>query len=533
MLDHVVGVLGELASSPGSVALAAMGALVGIVFGALPGISSTMSLAVLLPLTFALGPTEAMLFLMGVFNGSVYGGSISAILLNIPGTPGAIVTQMEGSPMARSGRAGEAIGFATLSSMFGSLFGLVVFMSVAPLLASVGLRFQSPEFTGLAILGLASLSAAIPEAMFKGVLAGVFGLLLATVGLDPLTNVLRFDFGSRDLAGGIAIIPVAIGVFGLAEVLRNLESGASRWEVIRTIRRVVPRWSELRRTVPAALRGSAVGVIVGIIPAAGSAIGVVFSYLQEKRLSKHPERFGRGAPEGLVAPEACNNACMGGDLIPTMSLGIPGDSITAVLMGALLIQGLRPGPQLFTEHPGFVASVYVALAIAVLFTTTAGLLGARLFARVLSIPKPVLLAAIAVLCVVGAFAVNNSLFDVGQMLVFGTLGYVMQKAGFPVLPLVFGLILGPMFEENLRRTLVVSGGDLSVYITRPISAALLLLSAVTAAYPIYLDYRHRRRGRSASVVETALLEGDDALLGAFAANDAEGHARARREEVDA
>lgn len=503
MIESIFGALLAFLGSPRAMGLSLVGVVVGIIFGALPGISSTMSLAVLMPLTFGLNAADAMMLLMGIFNGSVYGGSISAILVNIPGTPGAIVTQLDGHAMARKGRAGEALGFATLASGFGGFLGLLVFMTLAPLIALIGLQFRSPEFTGLALLGLASLSAAMPGSTFKGILAGLVGLLLATVGLDPLTNVLRFDFGNRYLQAGIPIIPLAIGIFGLAEVLNNLEGGLGRWEVIRTIRRVIPPWDELRRTILPAVRGAVVGIIVGIIPAAGSAIGVGFSYVQEKRLSPHPERFGTGIPEGIVAPESSNNAEIGGDLIPTMSLGIPGDSITAVLMGALLIQGLRPGPLLFRDHPDFVAAVYVALGVAVLLTTALGLLGARLFARVLAVPKPVLLVVIAVLCVVGAYAVDNSLYDVTIMLVFGVAGYLMQKAGIPVVPLVFGLILGPLFEENLRRTLVVSGGDWLVYLRRPISLLLLLLSLATAAYPIFLDYRHRRRAAAALSAATA------------------------------
>ncbi|MDR7574071.1 MAG: tripartite tricarboxylate transporter permease [Armatimonadota bacterium] len=493
MVESLLSVLVRYLESPQSVALSLVGVAAGIVLGALPGISSTMSLAVLLPLTFGLNATDAMMLLMGVFNGSVYGGSISAILVNIPGTPGSIVTQLDGHPMARQGRAGEALGYATLASGFGGLLGLAVFMTLAPLVALVGLQFGSPEFTGLALLGLSSLSAAMVGSTFKGLLAGLAGLLLATVGLDPLTNVLRFDFGSGYLQGGIPLIPLAIGVFGLAEVFRNLEGGLARWEVIRTIGRIIPPWRDLRRMILPAVRGSVVGIIVGIIPAAGSAIGVGFAYAQEKRLSRYPERFGTGVPEGIVAAEASNNAEIGGDLIPTMSLGIPGDSITAVLMGALLIQGLRPGPLLFREHPEFVAAVYVALAVAVVLTTALGLLGARIFARALSVPKPVLLVSIAVLCVVGSFAVNNSVADVGLTLAFGVAGYLMQKAGFPVVPLVFGLILGPMFEENLRRTLVLSGGDWLIYVRRPLSLVLLILSVLTATYPLLLEARQRRR----------------------------------------
>lgn len=493
MLGDFLAALAAILASPGSLALSVAGVTAGIIFGALPGISSTMSLAVLMPLTFRMNATDAMMFLMGVFNGSVYGGSISAILVNIPGTPGSIATQLDGYPMAKKGRAGEALGYATLASGFGGILGLLVFMTIAPLVARIGLNFQSPEFTGLALLGLASLSAALPGSAYKGILIGILGLLLSTIGLDPLTNVLRFDFGSKNLAAGIPIIPMAVGIFGLSEVLNGLEAGRARMEILRAITRVIPPWSEMKRTIPAALRGSLVGIVVGIIPAAGSAIGVVFSYLQEKRLSPHPERFGTGIPEGIVAPESSNNAEIGGDLIPTMSLGIPGDGITAVLMGALLIQGLRPGPLLFRDHPDFVAGVYVALGVAVVLTTAFGLLGARLFARVLAIPQPILLTAIAMLCVVGAYAVHNSLFDVGTMIVFGVLGYLMQKLGFPVVPLVFGLILGPMLEENVRRTLMVSNGSWLVYLERPISLTLLGLALATAAYPAFLEYRGRRR----------------------------------------
>jgi putative tricarboxylic transport membrane protein len=498
LLDQVASVLVQVLENPQSLLLSLAGVLVGIVFGALPGISSTMSLAILMPLTFRLNATDAMMFLMAVFNASVYGGSISAILVNIPGTPGAIATQLDGYPMARKGRAGEALCYATLASGFGGILGLLVFMTIAPLVARIGLSFQSPEFTGLALLGLASLSAALPGAAYKGILVGIFGLLLSTLGLDPLTNVLRFDFGSKDLAAGISIVPMAVGIFGMAEVLNGLGAGPSRLEMIRTITRVFPPWAEIKGTIPTALRGSLVGIVVGIIPAAGSAIGVVFSYLQEKRLSRHPERFGTGIPEGIVAPESSNSAEIGGDLIPTMSLGIPGDGITAVLMGALLIQGLRPGPLLFKEHPEFVAAVYVALGVAVVLTTACGLLGVKLFARVLAVPQPVLLTGIAMLCVVGAYAVNNSVFDVGVMIAFGVLGWLMQRLGFPVVPLVFGLILGPMLEENVRRTLVVSDGDWLVYLKRPISVLLLALATATAAYPAFLEARARRRSRAAA-----------------------------------
>jgi putative tricarboxylic transport membrane protein len=483
LANEVLQVFIRLASDPWPLGLSILGVIIGIIFGALPGISSTMSLAVLLPLTFGMDLTNAILFLMAVFNSSVYGGSIAAILINIPGTPGSIVTQMDGHPMAKKGRAGEAMTYAILASAFGGIFGWILLMFFAPLIALVALKFQSPEYAAVTFFGLTMLAYASPGSTFKAFVGGIFGLLLATVGLDGGTNISRFEFGIPAMQGGISIIPLAVGIFGLSEVLRGLEIGTQRFEAIRNITRLFPPWKELWSTWPAAVRGGLIGVIVGAIPAAGSAIGVVISYAQEKQLSKHPELFGTGIPEGIVSPESSNNACVGGALIPMMTLGIPGDSMTAVLIGGLLIHGLRPGPALFKDRLDFVALVYVGLLVAVILTTGIGLLGARAFAKVLDAPRSVLLAGVAVLCVVGSYAVNNSLFDVLVMVVFGVVGYLMPKVGMPVAPVGFGLILGPILEENIRRSLIVNG-TWWVFLQRPISLAMLLVSVAALVYPM-------------------------------------------------
>jgi putative tricarboxylic transport membrane protein len=482
VIPEILSTLLAVFSDPYALLLSLGGTLLGIVLGALPGISSTMSLAVLLPISFSMGPTHAMMFLMGVFSASVYGGSISAILINIPGTPGAIVTQMDGYPMARNGRAGEALTYALLSSAFGGVLGWLLLVSFAPAVARAALFFQSPEYAAVTFFGLVMLAYASPGSTFRAIVGGVFGLLLATVGLDAVTFISRFDFGSANLMGGLSIVPVAVGIFGLAEVLRNVERGGQKLEVIRRIDRLFPPWQEARRLWPMAIRGGIIGALVGAIPAAGSAIGVTVSYAQEKRMSKHPERFGTGIPEGIVAPESSNNACVGGALIPMMTLGIPGDSMTAVLVGALLIHGLRPGPQLFVERLDFVAAVYVALLLAIVFTTLFGLVGIRLFARILTAPKNVLMTGIAALCVVGSYAVGNSLFDVLVMIAFGALGYVMSLVKVPVAPVVFGLILGPILEENIRRSLIVND-TWWVFFTRPISALMILVSVAALVYP--------------------------------------------------
>ena len=491
MLDALLHALGQFATQPHLWLLLLVGVVAGIIFGALPGISSTMALAVLLPLTFGMDPTAAITFLMAVFSASVYGGSISAILINIPGTPGSIVTQLDGHPMAKAGQAGQALGLAMLASAFGSLFGLVALAASAPLIARVGAHFQSPEYTALVVFGLAMLAYAAPGSTLKGVLAGALGLLLSMVGLDPLTNVLRFGFGIPDLAGGIALVPLAVGIFGLAEVLTALEAPLGATPVTTRVGSVLPSLRQCLRLIPTALRGSAVGTLIGAIPAAGSAIAVVLAYTQEKRLSRHPERFGTGVPEGIVAPESANNACIGGALIPMMTFGIPGDTMTAVLIGALLIHGLRPGLELFVEHLDFVMAVLVSLGLATVLTTVLGLLGARAAAKIFVVPRHVLLPAIAVLCVVGSYAVNNSLFDVQLMVLFGVAGYLMQKVGVPPAPVVFGLTLGPLFEENLRRTLLVHEGDWSIFLARPLSAAVLAVAALTLVAPLLQGLRAR------------------------------------------
>ena len=485
MINEIVNVFGQVLTDPFSITLLVFGVLLGIVLGALPGISSTMSLAVLLPVSFSMNPEHGMIFLMGVFSASVYGGSISAILISIPGTPGAIVTQMDGYPMAKKGRAGEALTYAVLASGFGGVLGWVLLILLGPLLAAAALHFRSPDYAAVTLFGLCMLAYATPGSTYKALVAGVFGLILATVGLDSLTFIGRLDFGNAYLQGGISMVPVAVGIFGLAEVLKSIEFGKKKLEVITAINRLFPPWSEIKPLWPMAIRGALIGAFVGAIPAAGSAIGVTVSYAQEKRMSKNPEKYGTGIPEGIVAPESSNNACVGGALIPLMTLGIPGDSMTAVLLGAMLIHGLRPGPQLFVERLDFVALIYVALILAIILTTILALLTIRYIARILDAPKNILMTGITILCMVGSYAVRNSTFDVMIMIIFGFIGYLMQKVRMPVAPVVFGLVLGPLLEENIRRSLIVSGGDWSVFFERPISLIFILISVLALGLPIF------------------------------------------------
>ena len=485
--------LAGIFSDPNMLMLSIVGTLLGIVFGCLPGISSTMALAILLPISYSLTPAGAIVFLMAVFSASVFGGSISAILINIPGTPGAIVTQLDGYPMARSGRAGEALFYALGASTLGGLIGLGALIMIAPVVAGAAMQFRSPEFAMATVFGLTLLAYSTPGATFLGILSGCVGLICGMVGFDSLTDVPRFDFGTRALQNGINLVPVTIGLFGIAEIMRNLQIASGSGETVtRHIGRIIPPWSEMRRLWKAVLRGSGIGIAVGAIPAARSAIALAVSYAQEQRFSPRGKDFGKGVPDGVVAPEASNNAAVGGALVPMMTLGIPGDSMTAVLMGALLIHGLRPGPQLFLEHTDFVASVYIGLLLAIVLTAVLGLLLMKQFVRLMQAPRHILVVAIILLCVIGSFTIRNNVADVGVMITFSLIGYVMYKLEIPVAPLAFGLILGPILEENLRRSLIVSDGSWMVFVERPIALAMLLLSLAAVLYPVFAALRPRR-----------------------------------------
>ncbi|MCC6001647.1 MAG: tripartite tricarboxylate transporter permease [Pararhodobacter sp.] len=481
-------------SMPQMWGLAVLGVTIGIVLGALPGVSSTMALAILLPVSFGMEPAQAMLFLIAVFVSSVYGGSISAILINIPGTPGAIVTQFDGYPMAQQGRAGQALSVALLSSTVGGFIGLALLVTLAPLVANAAMSFRSPEFAMATVFGLVLLSFASGGSVFRGILVGAVGVLLGMVGFDRLTDIGRFDYNTRALQAGIELVPVTVGIFGLAEVLRNLSAGPQGIPRIPPIGRLFLSPGALARLWAPVARGGVIGTFVGAIPAAGSAIAVAVTYAQEKRLSRRPEAFGKGEPAGVAAPESANSASVGGSFVPMMTLGIPGDPITAVLMGALLIHGLRPGPMLFANNPGFVAGIYVAVFFAIVLTLLVGLVFMRAFTGILRVPRPLLFTIIALLCVVGAYAIRNSITDVYIMLIFGVVGYVMMVLRLPPAPLVIGLILGPIMEENLRRTLILSGGRWEVFIERPISLTLILLSLAVILSPVLAAGWRRWRG---------------------------------------
>lgn len=472
------------------------GTFLGIVLGALPGLTAVMGVAILIPLTYGLSAEVALMALLGVYCGAVYGGSISATLLSIPGTPAAVMTTMDAHPMAKKGEAGRALGLATVCSFIGGALSAIALSVSAPLIANFALKFTSIELFSIAIFGLSIMAYVSPgSSVLKAFVSGAFGLLIATVGLDPMSAYPRFTFGRPELITGVEFISAMIGLFGLGEALSQVEARTVVAEVQTALGRIIPRWDDMKRIIGTMLRSTVIGTIIGAIPGTGATIASIVSYGQEKRISKHPERFGTGCPEGIAASETANNACTGGAMIPLLSLGIPGDSVTALLVGAFMIHGLRPGPLLFTERPDLVSAIFLGMLLANVFMLILGLGGARLFAMILKIPKDLLNTLVIALCFVGSYAIRNSVFDMEVMLAFGALGYAFRKAGIPDAPLVLALILGPTMESNLRRTLALCDGNivtfLQAFTQHPIAGVTILATVALLLSPLIISRRSR------------------------------------------
>ena len=470
-----------------------LGVLAGVFVSCLPGLSATMAVALLLPLTFGLSPVGALLLLSGIYVGAMFGGAIPAILLSTPGTPSAVSTTFDGYPMAQQGYAGKAISVACIASVAAGLFGVFVLMLVAPPLAEFALRFSAPEYFAVAVFGLAVISSLSEGSVLKAFASGMLGLLLAVVGMDPMTGFARFTFGWTPLLGGVSFLAVMVGTAAMAEVLfqidREASGPAAKAFEINSLK--LDR-ADLGRMVKPTAIGCVLGVIVGIMPAAGANIASFVSWAQAKLWSKHPEEFGHGSIEGLTASEAGNNSVVGGDLVPMLTLGVPGDPVTAVMMGALILQGLRPGPMLFAERPDVVYGLFLGLIISNLWVLPIGLFGARFFAKMTTVPKPILWPTILTLCVVGAYASEGNMAPVYTVVLFGVVGYAMKRLQYPAAPLILGLLLGPMAEENLRRALLSFEMDWTIFFTRPICLALLIVAALTLIWP-WVQERYQRR----------------------------------------
>jgi putative tricarboxylic transport membrane protein len=462
-----------------------LGTVIGIVVGTLPGLTTTMSVAVMTPLTFTMSPQAAFALLMGTYCGAQYGCAISAVLVNIPGTPAGLMTILDGYPMAQRGEAGRALGLSIWGSFIGGIVGIAVLGFFAPPIAEFALRFGSQEYFGVMVFGLSVIVYVSYGSMIKGLFSGLLGILLGCIGFDPVTAYPRYYFGSVDLMGGLELIPMMIGCFGVAELLSIAEKKMSLPKAIYkiTIRSLFPTLVEFIKLIPTLIRSSLIGLFIGILPAAGGTIASIVAYGVEKRCSKNPERFGHGAPEGVTAAETANNSSTGGAMIPFLTLGIPGDAVTAVLIGALLIHGLQPGPMLFQNNPEVVSSMFILLALSNFLFVIFGIVWANGFARLINVSYGIMVPTIMTLCVVGSYAIRNSFFDIGVLGFFGILGFLMKKVEMSPAPMVLGFILGPMIENNLRRGLISSFGDFSTFFTRPLSALFLSLTILVLVSP--------------------------------------------------
>jgi putative tricarboxylic transport membrane protein len=435
-------------------ALVAAGTFAGIYIGAIPGLSVTMAVSILISFTFSWSVFPAIALMVGIYMGGVYGGSRTAILLNIPGAPSAIATAIDGYPMARRGEAGQAIGVTTVMSVIGGFVGIAVLAAAAPMLSDFALRFQPRDYFLIAVLGILLVGSLSTGSLVKGIFAGALGIAIGMIGRDPLTFTPRLTFDWSLLNGGISFIAVMIGMFGVSEALIQLHH-VDKQAMRQKISKIIPSWGIVRKHLPLSLQTSGIGVTIGALPGTGGDIAALMAYDHAKRVTKNPERpFGDGAMEGLVAPETANNAAVGGAFIPMMTLGIPGDAVTAIMIGALFIHGLNPGPMLMIDRPEMFWFIVGALTFANLCLLVFGLTGIKLFTKIVEMPRAVLIPLILVLSIVGAYAVNNSITDVYWMMVFGLLGYFMRHYGYPLGPVILGVILARLLDDNWRRAMI-------------------------------------------------------------------------------
>ncbi len=470
--------------SPSIVLMICAGTTAGIVIGALPGLTATMGVALLVPLTFGRPALESISMLMGIYCGAMYGGSISAILIRTPGTPAGAATVLDGYPMAKRGEAGRAMSMALFASFFGGVVGALIMTFASPFISSIALEFGPIEYFGLAIFGLSVIVSISGRSLTKGAISAFFGLLIACIGFDPISGFPRFTFGMVEMMEGPPFIPTLIGLFAVSEVFNEVQKTGRIQQVKANLDRYLPTLADIKATFKTLTRSSLIGTGIGAIPGAGGDIAAFVAYGEAKRASKTPEKFGTGEINGLAASESANNACAGGAMIPLLSLGVPGDAVTAVLLGAFVIQGLQPGPMLYKEHMDVVYQIFAAMMVAQFAMQFIGMAGIRLFAKVILVDRAILTPAIFVLSMVGAFAMRSNVFDVYTTLAFGIIGYIMARHDYPLSPILLALILGPMAESNLRRAMVISSGDPMILLSRPIAVGLMVLAVASLVMSI-------------------------------------------------
>jgi len=481
----------EVAFSLKSLIFAFIGVTLGTFVGVLPGIGPIATISILLPITFHTDPTSSIIMLAGIYYGAQYGGSTASILLNLPGTPTSVVTCLDGYPMAKQGRAGVALFITTVASFVGSMLGIVALVGFALPLATVALKFGAPEYFALVFVGLLAAALMGSRSRLGAVAMVAVGVLLGIVGTDINTGVQRFTFGFAELYDGISIVAISMGLFGIAEIISNAgrrTTGEFKPGDI-TLRSLIPTRDDVKRSTGPTLRGSAIGMGFGVLPGTGPAISSFLSYALEKRISRTPERFGKGAVEGIAAPEAANNAATQAGFIPTLTLGIPGDVVMAIILGALLIHGITPGPGLIIEHPDLFWGVIISFLVGNIMLMVLNLPLIGIWVRILTIPYRILYPVMIALVCIGVYSINYAVFDMAMIVVFGLAGYVMLLLRLEPAPLLLGFILGPMIEENFRRSMILFRGDLTLFLYRPTVVVLLVLMLVLISYSAYSTVR--------------------------------------------
>lgn len=472
-----------------------IGVAIGIAVGVLPGLSASTGVALILPFTWVLDPAVAMILLAAVYIAAEYGGSITAITINTPGTPAAVATTFDGYPLAQKGGLGKALSISIFASAFGGIFGTIILIVFAPTLAEVALGFGPAEYVALGVLGL-TLAASLSAADYvKGGLATLLGLLLSTVGQDPMTGAFRFTFGTPNLVSGIGLVPALIGLFAASEIFNEVMRSTSIRKTVKNARVKMADNRMLWQLKRVMLQSSVIGTLIGIVPGAGATIGSLVAYNEARRFSRTPEEFGKGAPEGIAAAESANNATVGGALVPLLTLGIPGSGTTAVMMGALMMHGLTPGPELFSQDQNLVYSLFASMLVSNIVMLVMGLAGIGFWLWVMRTPKPYLMTVVLGICVVGSYAVENSLSGVWQMIIFGLIGFFLKRYGFPVATVVLGLVLGFMIETNVRRAVLYDGWG--IFLDRPVAAVMLVFAIMSFILAIYKSVRQVRGGVAA------------------------------------
>lgn len=482
MIGELLAGFGATFANPMNILLIFAGVGIGIVLGAMPGLTATMGIAIALPLTFGMKPELGLTLLASIFIGGIHGGGIPGILIRTPGTPASAASMIDGFELTKQGKASLALGVHAFSSATGSFLATIILIFGSAILAKFALDFGPAEFFLLAIFGLTVVSSVTGRSTIRGLLMAGLGLLLSTVGVDPIRGYPRFSFGVFELLDGISLVPALIGLFAISQVMAEV---ISLDQPIVKAERVKVRLPDIRTIgsiMPTILKSSIIGTLIGAIPGPGAVLGSFIPYAEAKRASKKPETFGAGAVEGVAAAEAGNNAAAIGALIPTLTLGIPGEAATAVLLGGLMILGLRPGPMLFVNNTGVVYSLFASLLVAAVVLLLLGLVMARYMGKLITVPKRLLLPAILLFCIVGSYAIRNSVFDVGVALVFGVLGFLLNRIGYPTVPILLGLILGPIAESNFRRALLISRGDPLIFVGSVVSIVLILLSIVSLIF---------------------------------------------------